>query len=134
MAIERAIRTLLVDDGGVAALVGSRVFPIRREQGSSLPAIVYQQISGPRFYKVTEPMGWVESRFQVTCWAGTYAESRALSDAVREAVGGYSGTSESVIIDHVFIADEGDVAQLTAGNAELAMYGKRLDIEVVFHE
>ena len=134
MAVEHAIRTLLVDDGGVAALVGSRVFPIQRPQGTALPAIVYQQISGVRNHNLAGPIGYVESRFQIVAWSATLEGARSLSDAVREAVDGYDGTSESVVIDHIFMLDEGDMPQLAAGNAELEMYGKRIDIEVVFQE
>ncbi|HUX17239.1 MAG TPA: DUF3168 domain-containing protein [Phycisphaerae bacterium] len=134
MPAEKAIFSILTADGALAALVDDRVFPLQRRQGTALPAVVYQQISGPRAHDLTGPIGWVESRYQITCWAATYTGAGDVADAVREAIDGNSGTTASVDIDHIFVVDEGDMPSLAAGNQQLEMYGKRLDIEVVFRE
>lgn len=66
---------------GVAALVGTRIHPVKLPQGSTLPALTFQRISDVPEYShgggmVREPM------FQVTAWAGTYLEAEALSTQV----------------------------------------------------
>lgn len=134
MAVEKAIRSILVDDGTVAGLVGNRIYPLVRPDGTGSPAITYQQISGFRDHVMTGPSGFVESRFQLNCWADTYAEADALADAVRSAVDGYSGTKESVVIQGIHLVDEGDAIVLQADNESLNERGKRLDITVWFDE
>jgi hypothetical protein len=134
MAVEKAIRSILIDDGDVGALVGDRVFPIVRRDGSALPAIVYQQISGVRDQMLSGPSGFVEARFQINCWAETYEGADELAEAVRGALDGYNGTKESVVIQCVHLLDEGDMPSLIADNESFNFHGKRLDFMVWFDE
>ncbi|HDZ38143.1 MAG TPA: DUF3168 domain-containing protein [Marinobacter sp.] len=134
MSAERAIYEILSTDGGVSQLVGKRIYPITIDQGAGLPAIAYQQISGPREHNVSGAIGWVQSRYQITVWAATYIEAVDLATAVRLAVDGLSGTKASLVIDHIFVVDEGDVSDLFAENTELNIYGKRIDAQIVFKE
>ena len=134
MSAERALYSILSTTGAVTQLVGDRIYPVQVDQGASLPAISYQQISGPRFYEVSHAMGWVESRYQVNVWAATYLDAVDLSTAVMTAVSGYSGTVASLDIDHIFVTDEGDLSNLFAENSELEIHGKRIDIQIVFRE
>ena len=134
MSAERALHSILSSDGGVTQLVGDNIHPVQIDQGKGLPAIAYQQISGPREYNVSGPIGWVQSRYQITCWGSNYDEAVDLATAVRIAVSGYSGTSASLVIDHIFVIDEGDISNLFAENSELQVHGKRIDIQIVFKE
>jgi hypothetical protein len=85
-------------------------------------------------YNVSGAIGWVESRYQITCWAETNLQASDLASAVRVAVSGYSGTTASLVIDHIFVIDEADISNLFAENVELNVYGKRIDVEIVFKE
>jgi hypothetical protein len=134
VALEKAIRSLLVDDGSVAALVGNRVYPVQRKQGSALPAVVYQQITGVRDHTFAGASGFVASRYQITCWAETYGGADALADAVRAVMDGYAGTKESVVIQCIHLQDEGDMPALVADNESLNFHGKRLDFMVWYDE
>jgi hypothetical protein len=134
MAIEKAIRSILIDDSAVKNLVSTRVYPIVRREGSSLPAIVYQQITGARDHVMSGPSGFVSSRFQINCWADTYAGADELADAVRIAFDGYDGTKENVVIQCIHVIDEGDMPVISPDNEALNFHGKRLDIMVWFDE
>jgi len=134
MAVEKAIRSILIDDGDVGALVADRIFPVVRREGSALPAIVYQQISGVRDHVFAGASGFVAARFQINCWADTYEGATTLSAAVRVALDAYHGTKESVVIQCIHLEDEGDMDVLSADNEALNFYGKRLDIMVWFNE
>ena len=134
MAVEKAIRSILIDDAAVKNLVADRAYPIVRREGSALPAIVYQQISGVRDHVFAGPSGFVEARFQINCWAETYEGADALADAVRVAMDAYHGTKESVVIQCIHLIDEGDMPVLSAENEELSFHGKRLDFMVWFNE
>ena len=138
MSAEKAIYSILSTTGAVTQLVGDRIYPVQIDQVAGLPAITYQQISGPREHNVDGPIGWVQARYQINCWtegdSGAYLEVCDLATAVREAIDGYSGTSASLVIDHIFVEDEGDMPNLSAENSELNMYGKRIDAQIVFKE
>lgn len=91
MVIEEALQAHLTDDADVAALVGTRVYPLRAEQGAARPYLVYQRISTPRVRSHSGPSGLAYPRFQITAVADSYSAARSLANAVREALDGYSG-------------------------------------------
>ena len=134
MSAERAIYSILSTTGAITQVVGDRIYPKKIEQGVDLPAITYQQISGPRVYNVSGPIGWVPSRHQITAWATNNLQAADLAAAIIVAFGGLSGTVASLEIDHIFVEDEGDIESLSAENTELDVYGKRVDIQMVFKE
>ena len=86
MNIQETIYEHLTTNAGVVALVAARVYPVRMPQEPTLPCITYQRISGPVEYSRDGP-GLTESRFQISCWAETYAGAIALAAAVRSAIG-----------------------------------------------
>jgi hypothetical protein len=94
MSVESEFRDLLAGDGGVSALVGSgstaRVYPLVAPEGAARPLVVYQGISAD--VVPDEDNGrYVFQRFQVSCLAESYAEMKALAEAVKSALAGYAG-------------------------------------------
>lgn len=114
MGIEIALRTLLVNDAAVAALAGSRVYPLRLPQNYTLPGISYQRISTARTHEIDiGPTGWAWARFQIDCWADSYGTVRSLAEATRQALDGYKGTSSSTHIGGMYIESERDLFEET---------------------
>lgn len=137
MNIEKAIVSILSNASAVTGIVGSRIFPLFVPQPAkdNLPAITYQQISGPRDHVMSGPTGLVNARFQINCWSKTYKGLREFANAVRTTLDGYSGTVLGTVIqNNVKLLDEGDVPSIKPENEELSSFGKRLDFEFNFNE
>ena len=83
--VEAAIVALAKADAAVAALVGARVYPQHRPQGTALPALVYRRIAGQSGKAFDGPDGMTEARVEVEALAATYGEAKGLSEAFREA-------------------------------------------------
>lgn len=92
MSIETAIRSALINNAAVSALVGTRVYPMFLAQGYTLPAISYQRITGSRPREQSDKTGRVNARFQVDCWADTYSGGRDLAGKVIECLDNHRGT------------------------------------------
>ena len=79
---------LLSQAARVVALAGTRIYPLRIPQGQPRPAVAFQLISntndgiGP--CRLNE-----RARVQVSIYADSYAETCALSGAVRAVLDGY---------------------------------------------
>jgi hypothetical protein len=101
---------------------------------ATLPAITYQEITAIRQYVFHGPIGMVRCRFQVNCWAPTYANADWLSMEVRQALDGYSGTVENQKVHFIELIDEGDMLENIAGLDVPKKYGKRLDFYVWVNE
>lgn len=84
--IESAIRSVLVADADVAALVGERISPQPMPQAETLPAVTLKRISDQPIARGQRgPSGLRDARIQVDAWAATLVAAQAVADAV-EAV------------------------------------------------
>ncbi len=92
MLLEAAIYSQLSTYAGLAALTGTRIYPLLLPQDPTLPAVTYQTISrvmeevrgaGPRY---------AETRVQIDCWAASYSSAKAVAEQVRAALQDYTGT------------------------------------------
>lgn len=86
--IESDLRAVLLAAAPVSALVGTRVAAMLTPEGDPPPYVVYQVISAERFGSMSAPGTLRNARVQVTSWARTYAEAKALSLAVADAIEG----------------------------------------------
>lgn len=81
MAFEGDLVTYLRAHAGLAALVGTRIYPADLVQDVTYPAVVYQRVSGIRLHVAS----FVRARYQFTCWAQTTASAHGYDTA--KAVG-----------------------------------------------
>lgn len=92
MSLGPLVRTLLLSDAAIAALVGTRVYPTILPQASTFPAITYQRISRiPVADHLSDVGALARPRVQVDSWAGTRDGAEALGEAVRRKLNGYRG-------------------------------------------
>lgn len=111
MTIEEAIQAHLLATPNVAALVGVRVYPVKMPQRPTYPAVVYNRISGPREHSQDGSSGLAHPRFQLDCFAATYAGAKDLASKVRLALDGFRGSMggvSGVDVNAVFIEDDRD--------------------------
>lgn len=121
--IEAAIRSLLLANSAVAAIVGTRIYPATSPQGVTSPRIVYERISTMRVHSMAGATGLVRPRIALDCFGDGYAGSKALGDAVRLALDGYKGIAGEDRIYGVFLDSQSDVLDTQgAGDVVLAQY------------
>lgn len=92
MTAEQGLRTHLLGDAAIAALVVARVYPLRLPQKPTLPAIVLTRVSGVRYQPLRGQASLARPRFQVDAWASTHDGATALGALCRRRLEGYSGT------------------------------------------
>jgi hypothetical protein len=94
--VESALVAKLAGNAGVAAIVSTRIHPLRIPDSDGnilLPAITYQEISAPitTTHDETAANALTQSRFQINAWATSYAGAVALGKAIFDALEGFSG-------------------------------------------
>lgn len=112
--IRAGLRTFLQADAAVAALVGTRVYPVKLPQGVKDASLVYNEISGQSDHHMEGPSGLVTVRMQIAAWAQSADAAHALFLAVKEAIDGYRGMMGSVEVQGVFIDSWRDLDDTTA--------------------
>lgn len=106
MAVEHELRARMSGSTAISALVGVRVRPIPLPQEATLPAVTYQRVSTVREHASTTDPGFAHTRFQVDCWAETFAGALALRDEVNDRLSRWSSSTGSVTVFDVFQAGE----------------------------
>ena len=105
MTIAARLKGALSGNSGVTTLVSTRIYPLKLPQNSTYEAISYQRISNTPTDGSTALRN---SRWQINCWADTYAESQALALAVKAALEEYSDTTATPGIKEGHVANEQD--------------------------
>lgn len=80
------LRTLLVGDANLSALIGDRVYWVARDKEGGVPCVVLFVIDGPPDYHLNGPSGLVQSRVQANLYAETYTDVDALERAFMAAI------------------------------------------------
>ena len=109
MSIESALRTFLLDDATVAGLVGTRIYPQILPQNPTYPALSFQRVSAVRLRALDGVVGVAQARFQIDCWALTYAQCRALASAVRVRLDGYRGDMDGIHVGATTLENDQDI-------------------------
>ncbi len=108
--VRPALREFLLADAGIAAIVGTRVYPIKIPQGIKLASIVYSRISGAGDYHHGGPSGLAMPRYQIDAWAPTGDAATILANLIKDRIDGYRGVMGSggaaVTVQGVFMLDE----------------------------
>jgi hypothetical protein len=105
MSLGTLVYDMLANDAGVAAIVGTRIYPVLLPQDTLYEAITYQRISStPQNGSTTLR----ETRYQINCWALTYAEAQALASAVRARAEEYTDTDQAPAIKMTQVVNELD--------------------------
>ena len=127
--MEEAIIVKLLGDGGVAAIVGTRVFPGSRPQASALPAIVLNRISGGPDYADDGEVGLEQGRIQIDCWAETYSGAKLLARAVTASLSAFEGTVGGTTFQFIALDIERDLRE-GGSNADAYPFRTVLDFLV----
>ena len=132
MRAEQVIKTLLMADSGIAALVAARIYPSRMPQNTLMPAMAYEYISGNELNPISATAGQqiIQSRMQINCLAKTYAEVKSAQEAVRLACLYKSGLIAGVRVLSITRAGIGGDGHDDA----LALYMQSVDYIVTHYE
>jgi len=112
MSLEEAIVNQFRNYPPLAALVGTRIYPVTYPQSAVLPVVVYQRTSRLPEYSHDGDCGAAESRFQISTFAKSYSTARQTADAIKGALTPWEeqqAISGDVRIGGVFMEDEIDL-------------------------
>lgn len=109
--IRKGLHNHLLSNAAIAAIVGTRVYPVKNAEGNRLDCIVYFRVLETELYHYLGRAGLVGARFQIDVLSQTNGQANALADLVKEALSGYSGLwsyggnspSDTVPVQGVFL-------------------------------
>ena len=127
--MEEDLRTQLLANAAVKALVAQRVTWVMRPQGSPIPAVVLHRIAGGRDYTYGERESLTSPLIQIDCWGQTYAQAKALSRAVITALDSLSAPFQGAFVQaERDTYERGDAPPTTSGTPDF--FRTSLDVRV----
>jgi hypothetical protein len=107
--LAEGLRTFLLADATVAALVGTRMSPQPLPQGSALPALTYTLVNYEQPVSHNGTSGLEHHTIQIDCWGADTGAAVALFTAVRKRLRGYTGLVGTVRAQGIFLAQARDL-------------------------
>lgn len=115
--VRLGLRAYLLDDANIAAIVGTRVYPVILPQGVTTSSIVYKRISNIGDWHMQGPSGIGRPRIQIDCWSQDADVAANLGLLVKQRLDGYRGTmlwgedspEEGIIIQGIFFDQDRDL-------------------------
>lgn len=84
--IEDLLKSRLNGFPGLAALVGTRIYPVIVNAESPMPAVTYRRAATAREVLDNADPGLARVQFEVRAWSQDYEEARAVAQQVRLAL------------------------------------------------
>lgn len=124
--MEADLTTYLLAQSAITALIGTRFEPVLNAQGSLMPAVSYQVISGPTGYSHDGP-AMTPWRVQLTVTDPTYTNTKAVAKLLRTALAGVVWTVSGRRYSS-FVENELDGLAPPAG--QTGYYLRRMDVVI----
>lgn len=102
-AVENAVRKILIDNVNLAAEISTRAYPDVLPQNPTFPAITIQKVDGDPIDNIQGNYGLERAVFQIDVWSETSVERGEVSELLRQAIAGYTGTVLDVKIQGIRI-------------------------------
>lgn len=137
ISLDEAIRQKLLAYQPLTALIAARIYPTTYPQDSTLPVVVYQQSAKVPQYHHGGEANYAESRYQISSFAETYAQAKAVSSAVKAALRpwmAHGETVDGVLIGSLFIESESGPFNKIEDLATLSAYHALLDCVIAHTE
>lgn len=133
--IDEGLISYLQGYAGLVSLIGTRTYSFKIPQDATLPCLVIQRISTPRIHTHdTSGAGGdlASPRFQFDAWGETYSAVKGVTDQLRAALNGKTGSigtgASAYTIQGALVQDEApEYDQSTA------LYRSRSDY-IIWHE
>lgn len=139
MKAETVIVSRLTTVAGVTDLIGAspfRLYPLVLPQESErkYPAMTYKVIDSERTRGVYTDPGESKVRLQLTCWAETYNEAKALAEQVRLALERFGSGPLGTLIAGVTVYDIFMGSEADTYEPSVQAYAVAVDYTVVHAE
>lgn len=106
--IRSALRTYLLANSEVAALIGTRLYLTRIPENGSFPCVTFRRAGSGRHQDMRAASGYAEASFDFEIWSDDSEEVEAVCESLRQALQGYRGLMDTTPVSRVTLEDEQD--------------------------
>lgn len=130
MSVETGLRAYFLADNGVKDLIGNRVYPHEAAHGADLPYLVYTLHEHHQTRTLTGTPGKQRWVYTLSSCADSYAEAKALRDAVKAALPGAARQDLGGVVCDFYVAEDSD-HDLHSSQVDKSRFQMALDVEIL---
>lgn len=105
---EAVLRAALTNNATVAALLGTKVYPVVAPAEATYPFVTWRRIQVLRQQTLANPMGVPKVTVEFSIYGATYDQARQVADAMRQVLDGYRGTVDNTTVQYASVENETD--------------------------
>ena len=106
--IGNAVRGILTNDAGVAALVSTRIYPNYAPETPTQPYVVYNLVDSESVMSLTGHSGLGRHTYQIDVFDDDYGDAHQVAEEIRLALQDFQGTQNSVDFQDVIAGPMSD--------------------------
>ena len=99
--ISLGLRTYMVSVSAITTVASTRIYRGHLPQDATLPAIVYQAVSGNDTPHLTGSGNFGMTRIQIDCYAANPTDANSLGEILRKNLTHYRGAAGTETIDNI---------------------------------
>lgn len=126
--LEYGLQQLLVADEGIAALLGTRIYPLLLPDQPTFPSATYQRVSTVTIHGLSDNFSFTKCRLQIDTWDLTFPGARAVATAIAEVLEGYADTLSNGVAVRDVVLD----SQIDLYDSAARLFRVSLDFIVLF--
>lgn len=130
MSIDGAIYVTLAADSTTTNLVSTRIYKQRAPQSGSIPYVAFWIVTQDIDQAFSGATGLYTSQIQIDCRSQSYSGAKAISNAVRDALEGLSGTVDNTVIQSLGVERLADIYEPPTTGEDEGIYNSSLELTV----
>jgi len=137
--IEQGLYDYLRSLAGVVAIAEDRIFPVQAPPDATFPRVVYTLIDDGAVRNLQGPCGTITGRYQIDCYALSYAVVKALALAIRGTkaepkLDGFRGDWGDNLVQSVRCEAFQDLHEVPAHGEGVGIYRVQFDAIITYQE
>ena len=129
--IEEALKTRLLANTALTALVSTRINADFIPPKTALPCVVFIKVSDVKDHTLTGQLELEHPVFQVSAYASTKSAARSVANQIKASLLDFSGTLSGITVQLIRLLNEMSSAE-TSGEGTSKIFVEDLEFEVFF--
>lgn len=129
--IEEALKTRLLANTALTALISTQVSIDFIPPKTALPCVVFLKVSDVKDHTLTRQLELEHPVFQVSAYAATKSAARSVANQIKVSLLDFSGVLSGITVQHIRLINEMSTAE-TSGDGTQKIFVEDLEFEVFF--
>lgn len=129
MSIAEALYSRLINYSDLTDLTGTNIFRLQAPEATPFPNVTFGKISNESVHAMGSDAGLEGPVFQVDVWAENTDSMDDVSEQIKAAYQGFSGTVAGVVIQRIFFDDELEIPDEDTNKVKI-IYHNAMDFTV----